>query len=245
MATLLLRLAAPMQSWGTASKYETRDTGREPSKSGVVGLLAAALGRCRDADLTDLNELSFGVRVDQEGVLLHDYQIAWVNGEKNPNVTHRYYLSDAVFLVGLESPDCAFLEKLDYALRHPVFPLFLGRRSCPPSVPLTLGIRDKTLLPALQDEDWQAAEWRQAQFRQAVLRKSSQCPVSLRLVTDALPGEAGGGNVRDLPITFNPSHRKYGWRRAIHRDNVGKCPIEISVDAVLKTEHDPMTELRG
>ena len=44
MATLLLRLAAPLQAWGADSKFETRKTGREPTKSGVVGLLAAALG---------------------------------------------------------------------------------------------------------------------------------------------------------------------------------------------------------
>mgnify|MGYP000599216911 CR=1 FL=1 len=47
MATLLLRLAAPLQAWGADSKFETRKTGREPTKSGVIGLLAAALGlRC-------------------------------------------------------------------------------------------------------------------------------------------------------------------------------------------------------
>ena len=44
MATLLLRLAAPLQAWGSDSKFETRKTDREPTKSGVVGLLAAALG---------------------------------------------------------------------------------------------------------------------------------------------------------------------------------------------------------
>ena len=44
MAVLMLRLAAPMQSWGTDSKFEVRKTNREPTKSGVVGLLAAALG---------------------------------------------------------------------------------------------------------------------------------------------------------------------------------------------------------
>lgn len=44
MATLLLRLAAPLQAWGADSKFETRKTGREPTKSGVIGLLAAALG---------------------------------------------------------------------------------------------------------------------------------------------------------------------------------------------------------
>lgn len=48
MATLLLRLAAPLQAWGADSKFETRKTGREPTKSGVIGLLAAALGLRRD-----------------------------------------------------------------------------------------------------------------------------------------------------------------------------------------------------
>ena len=48
MATLLLRLAAPLQSWGADSKFETRKTNREPTKSGVIGLLAAALGLRRD-----------------------------------------------------------------------------------------------------------------------------------------------------------------------------------------------------
>ena len=63
--TLLLRLAAPMQSWGVASKYTTRDTAMGPSKSGVIGLLAAALGRGRDESIEDLAGLKFGVRADQ------------------------------------------------------------------------------------------------------------------------------------------------------------------------------------
>ena len=48
MATLLLRLAAPLQAWGADSKFEPRKTAREPTKSGVIGLLAAALGLRRD-----------------------------------------------------------------------------------------------------------------------------------------------------------------------------------------------------
>ena len=78
MATLLLRLAAPLQSWGTDSKFEVRKTGREPTKSGVVGLLAAAMGIGREEPerLEPLNRLRFGVRVDQEGSLLVDYHIA-------------------------------------------------------------------------------------------------------------------------------------------------------------------------
>ena len=47
MSTLLLRLAGPMQSWGTQSRFTIRDSGLEPSKSGVIGLLCAALGKPR------------------------------------------------------------------------------------------------------------------------------------------------------------------------------------------------------
>ena len=59
MSTLLLRLAAPLQAWGTDSKFETRRTNQEPSKSGVIGMLAAALGLPRDADLSALAALVF------------------------------------------------------------------------------------------------------------------------------------------------------------------------------------------
>ena len=61
MATLLLRLAAPLQAWGADSKFETRKTNREPTKSGVIGLLAAALGLRRDESeaLTRLTGLRF------------------------------------------------------------------------------------------------------------------------------------------------------------------------------------------
>ena len=53
MNTLLLRLAGPMQSWGTQSRFTIRDTGYEPSKSGVIGLLCAALGKPRDESHPD------------------------------------------------------------------------------------------------------------------------------------------------------------------------------------------------
>ena len=116
MATLLLRLAAPLQAWGADSKFEIRRTNREPTKSGVLGMLAAALGLRRDAinSLKELSQLRFAVRVDREGRLLMDYQTAGNptpqevekarKGGKTPEppyVTRRYYLSDAVFLVGL------------------------------------------------------------------------------------------------------------------------------------------------
>jgi CRISPR system Cascade subunit CasD len=45
MPVLLLRLAAPLQSWGVESKFDTRRTLGYPTKSGVIGLVASAMGR--------------------------------------------------------------------------------------------------------------------------------------------------------------------------------------------------------
>ena len=76
MSTLLLRLAAPMQAWGAEAKFDRRTTQREPTKSGVTGLVAAALGRKRDESIDDIAALRFGVRADKPGVLLRDYHTA-------------------------------------------------------------------------------------------------------------------------------------------------------------------------
>jgi len=69
-----------MQSWGVQSRFGVRDTGLEPSKSGVVGLLCAALGRARHEPIADLAALKMGVRVDCEGRLLRDYHTAGMGG---------------------------------------------------------------------------------------------------------------------------------------------------------------------
>ncbi len=158
MATLLLRLQGPMQSWGTTSRFDERDTQLDPSKSGVLGLVCAALGRDRREPLEDLAALRMGVRVDREGVPMRDYQTATgvliATGKadlKRTVVSPRFYLSDAVFLVGLEGTDTALLERIQSALRNPVWPLALGRKSFVPSMPVCLpeGLRSLDLLSAL------------------------------------------------------------------------------------------------
>ena len=179
MATLLLRLAAPLQSWGSDSKFETRKTDREPTKSGVVGLLAAALGLRRDdtEGLARLNGLRFAVRADQEGSLLVDFHTA--KSRDTSYVTYRHYLQDAVFLAGLESEDEALLRELEAALRHPVYPLYLGRRSCPPTLPLCLGIRQGSLLDVLRTEPMQGRKPETGKLRivaDATRRTLRQCP---------------------------------------------------------------------
>lgn len=158
MATLLLRLQGPMQSWGTTSRFDERDTQLEPSKSGVLGLVCAALGRDRSAPVDDLAALRMGVRVDQEGVPMRDYQTATgvviaATGKADLGrtvVSPRYYLADAIFLVGLEGVRDV-LERIHAALRAPVWPLALGRKSFVPSAPLHLpgGLVDAPLQQAL------------------------------------------------------------------------------------------------
>ena len=72
MAVLLLQLVGPMQSWGFASRFDNRDTGREPTKSGVIGILAAALGLPRTGDISSLAGLRMSVRIDSEGLVARD-----------------------------------------------------------------------------------------------------------------------------------------------------------------------------
>ncbi|MFE6187650.1 type I-E CRISPR-associated protein Cas5/CasD [Streptomyces sp. NPDC056465] len=72
---LLVRLAAPLQSWGVVSRFSRRDTQPRPTKSGVIGLCAAALGLDRSDDLGKLAKVRFGVRADQPGTPLRDYHV--------------------------------------------------------------------------------------------------------------------------------------------------------------------------
>lgn len=230
MSTLLLRLAGPLQAWGYDSKFETRRTGREPSKSGVIGLLAAALGRRRDESIDDLLGLRFGVRVDKEGQLLHDYHTVRMTSGKT-YVTHRYYLSDATFLVGVESENEAWLEEIKKALLHPAFPLFLGRRSCVPSLPVVVGIRGGSLINALKEEPWQLAPWMQKQER-----KKGNC--LLRLLVDALPDDRDAVALKDLPVSFHPENRRYAYRAVKELP-----PVVLETFLPKETEHDAMAEL--
>lgn len=229
MATLLLRLAGPLQAWGQDSKFETRRTNREPTKSGVIGLLAAALGIRRGDDLAlqRLCGLRFGVRFDQEGRLLVDYHTAATEKDrkegKTTYQTWRHYLSDAAFLVGLESEDQALLSELQTALRYPVFPLFLGRRACPPTLPLCLGIRQADLLTALKSEP--------------ALPGIPSRSATMRIVMD-MPFDAKGAALRqDLPVSFSVLHRQHGFRAA--GESICPCPQNLPEE----TTHDPFQEL--
>ena len=214
MPTLLLRLAGPLQSWGIRSKFEIRTTENEPTKSGVIGMIAAALGRRRDEPIDDLNCMRFGVRADRPGVLLRDFHTA--KTVKTSYVTYRDYLSDAVFLAGLESDDKELLNKIEYALKNPAFSLFLGRRSCPPTLPVFWGIRECSLLEALRKEP-------------PLMRTEHNNADKMYIRYDAASGRAVK---HDVPVSFDIKHRKYGYRYE------NEEWIQAAFD-----EHDPMAEL--
>ena len=218
MPTLLLRCAAPLQAWDTQSNFSIRTTGREPTKSGVIGLLCAALGRPRSESVDDLAALKMGVRADQEGTLLRDWHTAGKGGylkasgsveKKNLITSTRYYLSDAAFLVGLESKDSDLIESLQAALRNPRWLLFLGRKACPPSMPVYLpdGIQDSDLRAALENYPWLG----QLPKRYNQLKKEN--PRGLRVI---LENQNHGESVRnDQPISF--AKRQFAPRR-VHID---------------------------
>jgi CRISPR system Cascade subunit CasD len=145
--TLFLWLEGPMQSWGERARWSVRDTATEPTKSGVVGLLACALGIKQDEDLRALSQqIHVGTRCDRPGRLLKDYQT--IRGPWGTQISDRYYLCDGTFLVGVQSDDAALIERLADAVQNPVWPIFLGRKSCPPSCPPYAGVGDYPTLKA-------------------------------------------------------------------------------------------------
>lgn len=224
-ATLLLRLEGPMQSWGTQSRFRIRDTGREPSKSGVIGLLCAALGRPRGASVADLAALRMGVRVDREGIVRVDYQTAgggdWLNGrygvtraEKagvETSVSSRAYLSDASFLVGFEASTADqehLLARLDDALHAPVWPLYLGRKGYVPSSPVRLpddpehggpGLVPKQLLEALHDTQMSPA-------------RAGERDDTVRLVIETDLSDQDAELRPDQPVSFASDRRVFASR---------------------------------
>ncbi|WP_368018881.1 type I-E CRISPR-associated protein Cas5/CasD [Olsenella sp. AGMB03486] len=243
MTVLLLRLSGPMQSWGDSSRFVRRTTRNEPTKSGVIGLMAAALGRSREDSVEDLAALEFGVRADQPGNLIVDFQTEKTLGDagKSMPLSYRYYLSDAKFLAALGGDD-ELLKDIDAALKHPCWPLYLGRRSCPPDGPVSLGLHEEYegVRDALGKAPWLASQ---------AYRKKHSRTRELEAVCDAKTDEEGISQA-DIPITFSGSGRKYAnrktWRCRIEisglegetaprKDGTDKQPIEFH------GSHDPMS----
>ncbi|MFB7108675.1 type I-E CRISPR-associated protein Cas5/CasD [Streptomyces sp. NPDC056291] len=212
MSVLTLRLAGPLQSWGASARFARRTTESAPTKSGVIGMLAAAAGieRGDDERLKPLAALRFGVRIDQPGTRVRDFQTAHhgVTGKSMP-LSERFYLADAVFVAALEG-DHPLLAELHAALRAPVYAPFLGRRSCPPSLPVELHLHDHgDLQDVLREEPWQASPWYRKQYR-------GQDDVELTVLREADEHEQDAADtLRDQPLSFAAEHRRHTLRTQV------------------------------
>jgi CRISPR system Cascade subunit CasD len=176
--TLFLRLEGAMQTWGERGQWDVRDTALEPTKSGVVGLLACALGWNTDDQLRQLSRyIRMGVRCDRPGTRIRDYHTIG-GGYKNaqeggllsadgevktitkgkdkgkPQTAQswRSYLCDASFLVAVQSDDVRLITELAEAAKNPRWPIFLGRKSCVPTRPPFDGIDDYPSLEAALEQ---------------------------------------------------------------------------------------------
>ncbi|MFJ1878226.1 type I-E CRISPR-associated protein Cas5/CasD [Streptomyces chartreusis] len=230
MSVLLLRLAGPLQSWGASSRFVRRTTESAPTKSAVIGLLAAAAGinRSDHARLAELAALRFGVRIDQPGTLIRDFHTAHhqVTGKAMP-LSERYYLADAVFVAALEG-DHTLLTRLHAAVKAPVYAPFLGRRSCPPAAPLDLSLHEAGRAEeALAQAPWQASAW----YRK---RYNGHTPEGLIVLREAAPDEQDSADsLRDQPVSFDPSQRRHAWRTVV------TTTVPVPGRATVPARHEP------
>lgn len=146
MPSILLRFAGPLQSWGSPAIQSTRPTDLYPTKSAVQGMIGAAMGLSR-TQLHKVPPFHFGVRIDQPGRLLKDYQTLSRWDKPSPKtkwLSDRYYIEDGSFLVLIHQDDPQILQTIYQALKRPVYPLYMGRRSNPIPLNFIQGVFDQT-----------------------------------------------------------------------------------------------------
>jgi CRISPR system Cascade subunit CasD len=234
MTSIVLHLRGPMQSWGGDSRLNVRLCERVPTKSGLVGLLAAAQGRPRGSDVSDLVELQIVIRVDQDGQMMRDYhtvgggypkgqRIKVASGKERPEaqavlVSERYYLADAAFTVML-SGDTKTITASHEALLHPRWAPALGRRSCSPAEPFIIGMVNDDPVTYLQE------------VLPVVRRSIKTQGRSVTFIADDPDGQTLG--IRDVPHKALNEWRFYGerkvrrWTTELEKDRFVSDPLVL------------------
>lgn len=214
--TLFLRLEGPLQAWGNhESKFVVRRTAEAPTKSGVIGMLCAALGVSRltaaGTWLPKLSSMLMGVRVDNPGIRWWDYhtvgagmemRIAKGEGETKLGamLTRREYLCDASFLVAVRSDDTGLIDKIKSALENPKWTLYLGRKCCPPSHPLPEHPAGNfpDLLSALRSVPWRR------RLKDDPVPETVDCLLDWQPTPEQPVAPADAQVWYDVPLTFEP-----------------------------------------
>ena len=228
-AYLALLLDGPLQSWGFASRFQRRTTGLHPTKSGVLGLICAAMGLAKGSPeerelLPELAKLSMtSIAIPRNQLLrLDDFHTTGGGYDKktqpqfiprkasggpcdNPTVSHRQYLQDARFGVILEGSR-PVLTRAEAKLRDPVWGVWLGRKSCIPALPVLVERCES------QDRAWQAI------LRACGLREDIAM-LAFTSVAEVKDFAEGTDSVSDQPVSFGdgassgPHKRQFAIRR--------------------------------
>jgi CRISPR system Cascade subunit CasD len=198
---LALILDAPLQSWGFASRFQRRTTGLHPTKSGVIGLICAAMGvgKGGDAERDTLPQLS---ALKMTSIVMPRYTIRRIDdfhtvlktrrasGKMNndPVVTRRQYLADGCFGIIL-SGDRVLLEKVASDLQNPVWGVWLGRKSCIPARPVFVAVCNT------REEAWKA-------ILRSLGRDETLLMESFTQIEDVDDFADGTDSYNDQPISF-------------------------------------------
>lgn len=222
MPALAFYIDAPLQSWGASSKFQYRETNSFPTKSALVGLVAAAFGidkhvadeASRLQTLTDL-QLTL-VRVNKPrhktSRFTDFHTVGGGYNKKSPIwekmsipqkasgapfgtvITRRSYLTDACFVALLEG-EAETLQQVQVALNNPVWGVWFGRKTCLPASPLT---------PTLGDDRQQAFD-----ALMKILPEQTPAPLEqfeYQEEIDTGPPLDGSFYQSDQPIAFGQHH---------------------------------------
>jgi CRISPR system Cascade subunit CasD len=219
---LLLWLEAPLQSWGSDSRFGRRDTLNFPTRSGILGLILCALGASGEQrELLErfgaFTQTVYSFMVRQRESLLCDFQMVgsgyddtdpWLSllipktseGKKavggGTKMTYRYYLQDARFGVILEFPE-DLSDQVVSALQNPVFDLYLGRKDCVPTDFIYRGV-------------YHSADEAVAELDRIAVEKS--LIPDFKVISGDFPEEGDVMTLNDIPVQFG-TEKKYRDRR--------------------------------
>jgi CRISPR system Cascade subunit CasD len=231
-ACLALLLDGPMQSWGYASRFERRTTALHPTRSAIIGIIAAALGIDKHAAneaprLAAFSELRSTVvtlprQSRRDGDLLmqrlEDYHtvtgIRRASGKVDADATvqtYRHYLLDArfgVLLAGSSAP----LEEIAAALRNPKWGIWLGRKCCLPASPVLVALKPD-----------QAQAW--AELLRRIGYTGTEPLNQFDCVLEVAAGDSGAEMIGDTPVAFgNPIGERHAprWIRHVPKVSTAK-----------------------